>query len=200
MNPRYKASRTVDELVADGSLHPDTAAIYRTPPGLPIRLHQHQAEAVGCAGQKRSFVVTTGTGSGKLLCFFVPILDRIVRARHAGEAPRTRAIVIYPMNALANSQMGEIEKYLNEGQIAHKPTVARYTGQESLEERRRIAANPPDILLTNFVMLELLLTRYDDHDAKVMENCQGLEFLVLDELYVPRAAGRGRCNAGPPVA
>lgn len=186
MNPRYRASKTVDELVADGSLDPDAAAVFRTPVGEPIRLHKHQAEAVGCAAQRESFVVTTGTGSGKSLCFFVPIIDRVVRARRAGEPRRTRAIVIYPMNALANSQLGEISKFLDDAAIADKPTVARYTGQENEEARAKIAKNPPDILLTNFVMLELLLTRHNAADAAVMANCEGLEFLVLDELHTYR--------------
>ena len=64
------------------------------------------------------------------------------------------------MNALANSQLKELEKFLSPG--AHKApvTFARYTGQESEEERQRIMADPPDILLTNYVMLELILTRW----------------------------------------
>jgi Lhr-like helicase len=67
-----------------------------------------------------------------------------------------------------------------------KPVVRRYTGQESQEERQRIADNPPDILLTNFMMAELLLTRQDPLDTKVIENASGLEFIVLDELHTYR--------------
>jgi ATP-dependent helicase YprA (DUF1998 family) len=52
--------------------------------------------------------VTTGTGSGKSLCFFVPIIERAIRARLAGEAPRTKAIIVYPMNALANTAARDI--------------------------------------------------------------------------------------------
>jgi ATP-dependent helicase YprA (DUF1998 family) len=65
-------------------------------------------------------------------------------------------------------------------------TVARYTGQESDTDRKQIADNPPDILLTNFMMLELILTRFEDVDRRVVEHCQGLEFLVLDELHTYR--------------
>ena len=64
--------------------------------------------------------------------------------------------------------------------------MRRYTGQESQEERRRIADDPPDILLTNFMMAELLLTRQDDLDTKVIENATGLDFIVLDELHTYR--------------
>ncbi len=133
-------------------------------------------------------MVTTGTGSGKSLCFFVPVVDAIVRSRKAGRPRKTRAIIVYPMNALANSQIKEIEKFISQSGLPEdlKPVVRRYTGQESQEERQRIADNPPDILLTNFMMAELLLTRQDALDTKVIDNASGLEFIVLDELHTYR--------------
>jgi hypothetical protein len=102
------------------------------------------------AAQRQSFAVTTGTGSGKSLCFFVPIIDAAIRARAAGEPARTRAIVIYPMNALANSQLKELEKFIEQCGLSNelRPSFARYTGQESQEERDRIKEAKPDILLT----------------------------------------------------
>lgn len=130
--------------------------------------------------------MTTGTGSGKSLCFFIPIIDAALRAHAAGEPPRTRAVVIYPMNALANSQLEEINGFLRNCGLANPPQVARYTGQESEAERERIAADPPDILLTNFMMLELLLTRADRKGRAVLDHAQGLDWLVLDELHTYR--------------
>ena len=65
-------------------------------------------------------------------------------------------------------------------------TFARYTGQESNDERERIAKNPPDILLTNYVMLELILTRFLETDKTVRKHAAGLRFLVLDELHTYR--------------
>lgn len=65
-------------------------------------------------------------------------------------------------------------------------TFERYTGQEGMETRERISNSPPDILLTNFMMLELLMTRQDDIDRRVIGNCDGLRFLVLDELHTYR--------------
>jgi Lhr-like helicase len=187
LNPRYMSGPTVDELVRSGDLDPATGSIFRFG-SAPLRLHRHQSQAVAKARAQQSFVVTTGTGSGKSLCFFIPIVDAIVRARRAGEAPRTRAIIVYPMNALANSQMKEIEKFIGQSGLPPSlmPVVRRYTGQESSEERQRIAANPPDILLTNFMMAELLLTRQDDLDSRVIGNAEGLEFIVLDELHTYR--------------
>ena len=113
-------------------------------------------------------MVTTGTGSGKSLCFFVPIVDAIVRGRKAGRRHGTSAIIVYPMNALANSQLKEIDKFISQAGLPKelRPIVRRYTGQESQEERQKIADNPPDILLTNFMMAELLLTRQEGVDAK----------------------------------
>src|SRR5262249_23779950 len=117
-----------------------------------------------------------------------PVVDTIVRARKAGKPRRTSAVIVYPMNALANSQINEIEKFISRSGLTAeiKPVVRRYTGQEGQEERQRIADNPPDILLTNFMMAELLLTRQDPQDTKVIENAIGLEFIVLDELHTYR--------------
>lgn len=188
INPNYQRACSVDDLAASGELHPGCAVVFRTTEGtLPIRLFTHQMQAVAKAHQRRSFVVTTGTGSGKSLAFFIPILHRVLTAKEKDPTPRTRAIIIYPMNALANSQAEEIGKFLqNPGAAALGLRVERYTGQENETQRQSIAANPPDILLTNFMMLELLLTRYEEKDRKVIEHCQGLEFLVLDELHTYR--------------
>ena len=133
-------------------------------------------------------MLTTGTGSGKSLAYIVPIVDRVLRARQAGDRQaRVRAIIVYPMNALANSQLWELEKYLRNGYgPGREPvTFARYTGQESQADRDRIRANPPDILLTNYVMLELMLTRPDDRRS-LIRMARGLEFLVFDEMHTYR--------------
>jgi DEAD/DEAH box helicase len=112
----------------------------------------------------------------------VPIIDAVLRARAGNPGKRTFAIVVYPMNALANSHVGELDRYFKDVADPRRVTYKRYTGQESQEERRRIADNPPDILLTDFMMLELLLIRQDELDQRVIGHCESLEFLVLDEL------------------
>jgi ATP-dependent helicase YprA (DUF1998 family) len=187
INPHFERGASVADLAADGSLHPATARVFRVD-GQPIRFHRHQAQAIAKATRRQSFAVTTGTGSGKSLCFFVPIIDAAIRARAAGGAARTRAIVIYPMNALANSQMKELEKFIEQSELPNqlRPTFARYTGQESKEERDRIREAKPDILLTNFMMLELLMTRQSALDRAVIANADGLDFIVLDELHTYR--------------
>jgi ATP-dependent helicase YprA (DUF1998 family) len=189
VNPHFEPGPTVDDLMRDGILHPNTAKVFRAQ-GNAIRLHRHQQEAVAKAAAGQSYVVTTGTGSGKSLCFFVPIVDAAVRAHAEGRPRQTRAIIVYPMNALANSQLGELEKFVGQSGLPEelRPTFARYTGQENDAERERIRQLKPDILLTNFVMLELLMTRENARDREVLEGCRGLDFIVLDEL--PTYRGR----------
>jgi superfamily II DNA/RNA helicase len=187
INPRFERGDSIDSLVRGGTLHEATARVFSMN-GAGLTLYRHQAQAVAKAATGQSFVVTTGTGSGKSLCFFIPIIDAAIRARAAGEAPRTRAIVIYPMNALANSQREELDKFIKHSGLPEhlRPTFARYTGQESQEERERIREAKPDILLTNFMMLELLMTRQNPLDRAVIANADGLNFIVLDELHTYR--------------
>jgi ATP-dependent helicase YprA (DUF1998 family) len=187
INPHFERDVTVADLVADGSLHQETGKIFRLP-GESLTLFRHQAQALAKANARQSFVVTTGTGSGKSLCFFMPIIDAAVRARAAGQTQRTRAIAIYPMNALANSQLEELEGFIGQSGVDDRlrPTFARYTGQESESERRGISESKPDILLTNFMMLELLMTRQNPLDQAVIGNANDLDFIVLDELHTYR--------------
>ena len=188
ITPHYERGASLDELAAAGDVISTTAAIFRVPddPGQPLQLHTHQVQALNAAKLGHSYVVTTGTGSGKSLCFFIPIIDAIIRAKAQDKSKRTRAVIVYPMNALANSQMEELEKFLKLVAPARPITFARYTGQDGDEARRAVAAEPPDILLTNFMMLEYLMTRQDEIDQQVIGHCQGLKFLVLDELHTYR--------------
>src|SRR5438477_2866647 len=180
INPSYKRGTKLEKLIEGGALDPRAAEIFRTD-GAPLSLYKHQEQAIALASQGESYVVTTGTGSGKSLCFFIPIVSAVLAERRTRTAPRTRAIIIYPMNALANSQLEELDKFIGNVPGERPVTFARYTGQDDTEERRRISENPPDILLTNFMMLELLMTRQDELDRRVIGNCAGLSFLVLDE-------------------
>jgi ATP-dependent helicase YprA (DUF1998 family) len=190
INPFYQPGGSIAELVAAGTLHPECATIFRRrshdgDPGSELQLHNHQREAIDIARTGASYVLTTGTGSGKSLTYFVPIVDHVLRNRRPGH---TTAIVVYPMNALCNSQEKELERFLTwgYGEGAQPVTFARYTGQENEEAKRAVAENPPDILLTNYVMLELLMTRTEYSDQKVIEHAQDLQFLVLDELHTYR--------------
>lgn len=185
LNPNFQPGAWINDLVRDGTLHPKCAEIFRVGKGTDsakdMRLHQHQLDAVKVANGGHNYVLTTGTGSGKSLAYIVPIVNHVLKN---GSGQGIQAIIIYPMNALANSQEGELRKFLEDGFDQPPVTFAKYTGQESSERRKEIMANPPDILLTNYVMLELILTRV--HEQKLMERATGLQFLVLDELHTYR--------------
>ena len=188
LNPSFETGDRIDELVGEGILHDECARVFRAGKdsgrsSTTLKLHRHQSEAVRTARAGHNYVLTTGTGSGKSLTYIIPIVDHVLRR---GPGKGIQAIVVYPMNALANSQYGELTKFLNDGYPDDRGpvTFARYTGQESDEERQRIIANPPDILLTNYVMLELILTR--SQERGLVRQAQDLGFLVFDELHTYR--------------
>ena len=194
LNPNFEPGGYIDDLVEDGTLDTECAKIFRLKRetdtlGERLLLYRHQAEAIKIAKRGESYVLATGTGSGKSLAYFIPIVDDVLRAKRAGNARKSiSAIVVYPMNALCNSQREELKRYLRSGYgKGQEPvTFARYTGQESKEEREQVAKNPPDILLTNYMMLELVMTRFEETDKAVREHAAGLRFLVLDELHTYR--------------
>ncbi|WP_298347567.1 DEAD/DEAH box helicase [Ferrimicrobium sp.] len=188
LNPSFESGGTISELVADGVLHPECLRIFqiKNEAGAvlsPLELHRHQRQAIEIARSGVNYVLTTGTGSGKSLAYIIPIVDAILRE---GPGRGIKAIVVYPMNALANSQAQELTKFLNYGYPnAQGPvTFRRYTGQESDDERQDIIENPPDILLTNYVMLELILTRVEER--RLIDAATDLRFLVFDEFHTYR--------------
>lgn len=186
VSPAFEPAEPFEQLVEQGELHPEALRIFvrkaqdgRVLGGL--RLFRHQVEGLRAARAREPYVLTTGTGSGKSLSYLVPIVDDVLRRPEKGTV---KAIVVYPMNALANSQEGELKKYLQHGYREPPVTFEKYTGQETEGERARILASPPDILLTNYMMLELMLTR--PREAPLVQASVGLRFLVLDELHTYR--------------
>ncbi len=193
LSPAYRRAATVDELVDRGWLHPETARIFHTRRGTPIRLYQHQVEAIEKARRGESFVVTSGTGSGKSFCYFIPIVDTVVRLQPPAPDERRGpvAIIIYPMNALVNSQVAALNALKNAYEertgVPFPVTFARYTGETPEEEREGIRKTPPHILLTNYMMAELLLVRPEDSALREAPPYPGAPFyLVFDELHTYR--------------
>lgn len=187
LNPLFEAGASVDDLVRDNILHRECGQIFRIksasdPVGRSLILHKHQEEAIRIAAAHRNYVLTTGTGSGKSLAYIVPSVNCVL---NEGPGRGIRAIIVYPMNALANSQEEELHKFLGLGYPHGSPVrVERYTGQEDREKRESIRQDPPDILLTNYMMLELMLTRREERP--LIKAARGLRFLVLDELHTYR--------------
>jgi len=178
LNPTYKKGATVTELVQQRVLHRECDR-YFSKDGKPFQFHYHQQQAFLTAQRQEPYVLTTGTGSGKSMTYVVPIFDDLLR--HP-EIKGVRAILVYPMNALINSQKEELDKFLRQVSNTHI-RVEQYTGQESSAKKNEIQENPPQILLTNYVMLELMLSR--THEDKLVESAD-LKFLVLDELHTYR--------------
>ena len=163
--------------------------------------YSHQAEAFArlssadlALGKPRPLptLVTTGTGSGKTEAFLYPILDHILRARRDGMTGM-KALILYPMNALANDQAQRLANLLSTRDELAGITAALYTGQDG-PQRTRVSADglitdraiirdaTPDILLTNYKMLDQLLLRYEDR-AIWQQSAGSLQYLVLDEFH-----------------
>ena len=202
---------------------------------IPFTPFRHQWESwqrlTSKNNKPKPTIVTTGTGSGKTECFLYPILDHCLREHQAGDKQGIKAIVLYPMNALAADQAGRFaEEILKSEQLSHlvkigdgerkvaKIRVGLYTGrmqpnqedrsgeekgtyQEvmiipaegpngkptyvAITNRQSMQNNPPDILLTNYKMLDYLLMRPKDQGIWQHNNGKPdcLRYLVLDELH-----------------
>jgi ATP-dependent helicase YprA (DUF1998 family) len=121
LNPSFASGGSVSELVKAGLLHPECGRIFRSGKaedslaGRSLVLYRHQREAIEAAHTGQSYALTTGTGSGKSLAYVIPVVDRVLRERQDGVRKGVKAIIVYPMNALANSQREELKKFLRNG-------------------------------------------------------------------------------------
>ena len=188
-NPSFEKNGSIEALVADGTLHEEVGKVFKG-----FSLYSHQIEAMKLGAKPSSFVVTSGTGSGKSLTYLGSIFNHLFRS---GAGKGVQAILVYPMNALINSQEEELKK-LAAGYEANTGTTfplkfAAYTGQTKSEVRKQVIDSPPDILLTNYMMLELLLTRHGERQIRA-SIYSSLRFLVFDELHTYR--GRQGADIG----
>lgn len=155
--------------------------------------YAHQVDAWDAARKGESYIVTSGTGSGKTECFMVPMLDDLLRDARGGRLVGVRAIVLYPLNALIESQRERLVAWtdgladrlsfaLYNGQTPERTDPARSLGKAELGDRRSIRESPPAILVTNITMLEYCLLR--DQDRSLLEASQGLlRWIILDEAH-----------------
>lgn len=158
-------------------------------------LYRHQADAFEAGRAGRPFIVTTGTGSGKTEAFLLPIIDSILRRKREG-IRGVQAVLLYPMNALANDQLDRMRALIRGSGV--NVSYGLYTGEsdkvvtESKEppaetermSHEAIRKDPPDILLTNYKQLEFLLIRKEDRFLFT----EALRFLVLDEVHSYKGA------------
>ncbi|WP_370012882.1 DEAD/DEAH box helicase [Nocardiopsis sp. LDBS0036] len=205
VTPPYATGATPRQLIEEGVLSSGFASPSGPRISLDRRLYVHQETAIRKAKAGRNLVVATGTGSGKTESFLVPILNALEEEREQGTLkPGVRALLLYPMNALANDQL----KRLREELLTDSPhiTFGRYTGEtrererDALEQfrkvhgtepppnelisRERIRENPPHLLLTNYAMLEYLLLRPADLDLFEGVHAGQWRFIALDEAHV----------------
>ncbi len=176
---------SVADLVGEGVLAAETARCFSG-----WTLYDHQERAARQLVNGKPTIVASSTGSGKTESFLIPIIDYCLRHKRISG---TKAVLMYPMNALANDQLKRLRRLLKGTGI----TFARYTGDTQHQEvpeherpedvpdeerlsRERIQAEPPDILLTNYAMLELLLVRREDQ--RIFHHKQ-VRYLVLDEVH-----------------
>ena len=105
LNPNFEPGGYIDDLVAAGTLDAECAKVFRLKRGDDtfgehLLLHRHQTDAIEIARRHESYVLTTGTGSGKSLAYFIPIVNDVLRHKRAGDACKgITAIVVYPMPA-----------------------------------------------------------------------------------------------------
>jgi superfamily II DNA/RNA helicase len=180
-NPSFAQAGKVADLARDQVIHRDVADVFKD-----YSLYQHQLEALKLGVAGKDFIVTSGTGSGKSLTYIGTIFSHLLKN------PASKgvvAVVVYPLNALINSQTDEFDKYQRNYKNATGKdfpiSYGQYTGQENDDKRNAMRENPPQILLTNYMMLELLLTRLKERSIRdaIYDN---LKYLVFDELHTYR--------------
>ena len=174
-------------------------------------LYLHQENALKKINKGKNLIVTTGTGSGKTECFIIPIINHLLREAERGDlSSGVRAILIYPMNALANDQMKRLRNllksypditfgvYNSSTKQNEQDGIAEYgkvykdvSGQplkplkNEIISRDQMQRTPPHILVTNYAMLEYMMLR--PNDDMVFSGAK-LRFLVLDEAHIYRGA------------
>lgn len=188
---KFAAGTSLKDLVTQGVIHPDLIKF------TDYVLYAHQTKALElAAGKKRNVIIATGTGSGKTESFLLPIIDSLLKERDAGTLnDGIRAIVIYPMNALATDQLDRLESGL---QSFPEITFGRFVGptkptrkeaqaargakpfaKNERASREEMVATPPHILITNYAMLErlLLLPQWKSLFTNHMK------WIVMDEVH-----------------
>ncbi len=205
--PPYRKDKTVADLIDEGILCKSMMSLgggetRNFDPYRPLYVHQVRAIKKSAAG--RNYAVVTGTGSGKTECFLLPIINDILKEfEEKGRSAGVRAMILYPMNALANDQLKRLRLLLKGTDI----TFGRYTGDTEKKEaealrkwkdenpgqtrlpneiisREKIRENPPNILLTNYSMLEYLLLRPEDAPLFGDAFGENWRHIAIDEAHI----------------
>lgn len=184
-------------LIAALALSGDRDSRYLFPRDRRPFVHQLRSWWLLRKAEGQSVVVRTGTASGKTECFLIPIIDDLVAdltARTDDPLEGIRALFVYPLNALINSQQQRLRAWTspfgagiryclyNGATPEHAPTADEQRSQNEVLSRARLRESPPPILLTNATMLEYMLVRTEDRP--IIERSRGhLRWIVLDEAH-----------------
>ncbi len=205
VTPPYQNGKCLEELVLEGVLSSGFRELCSEylPLNRPLYRHQEQASRKLIV-QRRNVVVATGTGSGKTETFLIPIFHHLLNELERGQLQSgIRALLLYPMNALANDQVKRLRRIFKNFPAI---TFGRYTGEtkETTKEaeehflknfpdepripneilsREEMRQAPPHIFLTNYAMLEYLLLRPKDCEFFDGEKSGFWKFIVLDEAH-----------------
>lgn len=204
----FAKGKSLNELIAEKVLDKNMSKVSTD---RNRKLYLHQEKAIKKAVQKRNVIVSTGTGSGKTFCYLVPIFNELSKQLSEGNLTSgVRALIIFPMNALANDQLNVLRELLkNYPEI----TFGSYTGltaerrkdalidykdrqkgtnfeeplKNELISREEMKKNPPHILVTNYSMLEYLMLRPKD-SVLFNNDGNGWKYVVLDEAHTYQGA------------
>jgi len=209
-SPPFKPGASIEKLVQEGVLAPAFARLCNAELPYERPLHLHQERAIRKMVNGRNLIVATGTGSGKTETFLIPILHHLLQeeAQSRLQQPGVRALLLYPMNALANDQMKRLRRVLTDysaitfgryvGETEDKPADAIRAFRQNypdepelsneLKSRQEMQDRPPHILLTNYAMLEYLLLRPADSPLFDGDMARFWRFIVLDEIHVYNGA------------
>lgn len=204
----YKPESSIQDLVNEGILSPRFKDLCSDALSYNRKLYSHQTKAIRKAVQGRNLVVSTGTGSGKTETFLIPILNSLLQEQEVGTLiqPGVRALLLYPMNALANDQMKRLRQILknypeitfgryinvNETPITEEKANKYFNDMYGISEnkpnekksREAMHEAPPHILMTNYAMLEYLLLRPESTNLFDGETGKHWRYIVLDEAHV----------------
>jgi len=202
--PPFEAGKSMRQLIDEGiltyaftELKADSLPVDRS-----LYLHQEKTILKICQEQHNA-VVATGTGSGKTEAFIIPILNYLLTEKQNHKlTPGVRALLLYPMNALANDQMKRLREllkncpeitfgiYTGETEEKYQPAYDKFQRMHQqqplpneLISRDQMKESPPHILLTNYAMLEYLMLRPADNVFFQGPHSNNWKYIVIDEAH-----------------
>lgn len=202
----FEKGKTLQQLADEKIVCQSILSVDELKPKRP--LFKHQEEAIRKSVEGKNLIVTTGTGSGKTESFLIPIINELLEEKEQGSLDSgVRALIIYPMNALVNDQIRRLRELLADMSGEPQITYGRFTGEtcESYDDavkkykeladndtdipknelicREQMRQSPPNILITNYAMLEYLLLRPGDNIIFSQKNAAKWKYIVFDEAH-----------------